>query len=70
MKTFEIQATSSLYWQGECGEESIPIAFTISKLLSPFLKKNSLSHRKGLDSANNVGSGIKNGLQTSPETGK
>jgi hypothetical protein len=39
MKTFGIHATSSLYWQGEGGEESIPIAFTISKLPSPFLQK-------------------------------
>ena len=67
MKTFGIHATSSLYWQGEGAEESIPTAFTISKLSS----KNSLSHRKGLDTANNnIGSGIKNGLQTFPETGK
>ena len=31
MKTFRIYATSSLYGQGEGVEESIPIAFTVSK---------------------------------------
>jgi len=71
MKTFQIHANSSLYGQGEGGEESIPIAFTVSKPPSPFLKKKkSLSHRKGLDTANNIGPGIKNGIQTFPETGK